>query len=211
MEKLIAGLLLPCGSGVVPEPVLVNGLDSLNMMVEGTIDAVTTTLGTDGDAVIVGYINDEGLILDLEFNYIASALFGREIVGNCVAVWGLNENGVYDGESYDLPSDIVDFINNQVMQTVATGYGTASILACFCDVAMGLGIANEDDVEYHSEQLMLSAQMGNIDGDHDAHIDYFINMIHDVLLHSETVENDIDGTIREWGEMVIGQLETRKA
>lgn len=211
MEKMIAGMLLPCGSGVVPEPVLVNGLDSLNMMVEGTIDAVTTTLGTDGDAVIVGYINDEGLILGLEFNYIASALFGREIVGNCVIVWGLNSDGVYDGESYDLPSDIVDFINNQVMETVATGYGTASILGVFCNIAMELGIESEDDIMWRSEQLMLSAQIGNIDSEHDSHIDFFINMIHKVLEHGETLEHDTDGEVTKWGEMIVEQLERRKA
>jgi hypothetical protein len=207
MENLVSGMLLPCGSGVMPEPVIVNGLDSLNMMVGGTIDAVTTTLDSD-TAVLVGYINDEGLFLDMEFNYIASALFNRSIVGNCVVVWGLNSNGVYDGENYDLPSAIVKFLNEELMQVVAKGYGTATILGAFCEVAEGLGLATYEDINYHSEQLMLSAQFGTKDAEHDAHIDYFINMIKAVM--AEAGDAELDDELSSWADIVLADLHERK-
>jgi hypothetical protein len=207
MENLVSGMLLPCGEGVMPEPVIVNGLDSLNMMVGGTIDAVTTTLDSD-TAVLVGYINDEGLFLDMEFNYIASALFNRHIVGNCVVVWGLNSNGVYDGESYDLPSAIVKFLNEELMQVVAKGYGTATILGAFCEVAIDLGLATHEDINYHSEQLMLSAQFGTKDAEHDAHIDYFINMIKAVM--AEAGDAELDDELSSWADIVLADLHERK-
>lgn len=51
----------------------------------------------------VGYVHDEGLLIGLPINYIASVMFGRILAGDCVVVGSLNENGEYDGESYDAP------------------------------------------------------------------------------------------------------------
>lgn len=211
MEKMTAGMFLPVGTGVQPEPVIVSGLESLNLMVGGTIDAVTTTLGEEKDCVIVGYINDEGMLLDLDFNYIASALFGRQILGDCVIVWGLNENGVYDGENHDLPTVIANFVMTELMEVVAKGYGTATVLSAFCEIAVEMGFVEEEDVAYHSEQLMLSAQMGRYDEEHDSHIDYFINMIKQVLAEGPQEDRDeIDSQVREWGLMILEDLILKK-
>ena len=212
MEAMTAGMFLPVGTGVEPEPVIVGGLESLQGMVGGTIDAITTTLGSDdNDCVIVGYINDDGIALDLDFNYIASALFGRQILGDCVIVWGLNENGVYDGHNHDLPTAIANFVMNELMHVVAKGYGTATLLSSFCEIAVEVGIAVEEEVAYHSEQLMLSAQMGRYGEEHDAHIDYFINMVREVLSHGPEVDRDeIDAQVREWGHMLLEDLTAKK-
>lgn len=51
----------------------------------------------------VGYVHDEGLLIGLPTNYIASVMFGRVLAGDCVVVGALNEKGEYDGESYDAP------------------------------------------------------------------------------------------------------------
>jgi hypothetical protein len=55
----------------------------------------------------VGYVNDEGLLIGLPVNIVASVLFGRPLVGNCVILGSLNENGEYDGENYDVPSALL--------------------------------------------------------------------------------------------------------
>lgn len=59
---------------------------------------------------VVGYVHDEGLLMGLDPNPIACALFGRFLVGNVVVVGTLNSEGVDDGESYDVPSEVVDFV-----------------------------------------------------------------------------------------------------
>lgn len=211
METMTAGLFLPVGTGVEPEPVIVGGLESLNLMVGGTIDAVTTTLGEDTGCVIVGYINDDGIALDLDFNYIASALFGRQIVGDCVIVWGLNEDGEYDGHNHDLPTAVANFVMTELMAIVAKGYGVATLLSSFCEIAIEFGIAEQEDVDYHSEQLMLSAQMGRYGEEHDSHIDYFINMVGEVLNRGPEVDRDEDDTqVREWGRMLLDGLTAQK-
>jgi hypothetical protein len=44
------------------------------------------------------------MLIGLEPNIIASVLFGRPLVGDCVVVGHLNERGEYDGEDHDVPS-----------------------------------------------------------------------------------------------------------
>ena len=57
---------------------------------------------------VVGYVNDEGLLIGLAPNVFASALFGRPLVGDCVVVGSLNERGEYDGENHDVPEFLCD-------------------------------------------------------------------------------------------------------
>jgi hypothetical protein len=74
-----------------------NGYPALREAVGGLIDCVS------GDANLVGYVNDEGLLIGLEPNFVASALFGRPLVGNCVVVSCVSPEGEYDGRDYDAP------------------------------------------------------------------------------------------------------------
>ena len=53
---------------------------------------------------IVGYVHDEGLLIGLPVNVVASMLFQRPLVGDCVVIGSLNEKGEYDGENHDVPS-----------------------------------------------------------------------------------------------------------
>jgi len=64
--------------------------------VGGLIDAVRA-------ADFVGYVHDEGLLIGLAPNIMASMLFQRPIMGEVVIVGCVNENGDYDGENYDVP------------------------------------------------------------------------------------------------------------
>lgn len=80
-----------------------NGHLVLNELCGGWIDCVRNNdaLGQD----IVGYVNDEGLLIGLDPNILASIIFGRPLVGNVVIVGALNEHGEYDGENHDIPED----------------------------------------------------------------------------------------------------------
>ena len=73
-----------------------NGHTLIHEIVGGWFDAVA------GEE-IVGYVHDEGLLIGLPLNAVASLLFQRPLVGDCVVVGSLNEKGVYDGENHDVP------------------------------------------------------------------------------------------------------------
>lgn len=73
-----------------------NAYDRLNELCGGWLDCVRLD-------DVVGYVNDEGLLIGLTPNVFASALFGQPLVGDCVVVGSLNESGEYDGENHDVP------------------------------------------------------------------------------------------------------------
>ncbi len=77
----------------VPEE---NGYQVLNELCGGWIDCVR-------NEDIVGYVNDEGLLIGLDPNVLASVLFGRPLVGDVVVLGALSEEGEYDGENHDVP------------------------------------------------------------------------------------------------------------
>lgn len=66
--------------------------------VGGWLDTVTTENG-----LVVGYLHDEGLLIGLPVNTVASLLFQRPLVGNVVLVGAVSPDGEYDGENHDLP------------------------------------------------------------------------------------------------------------
>jgi hypothetical protein len=78
----------------------------IHEIVEGWFDCVRSE-------TVVGYVHDEGLLIGLPVNVVASALFGRPLVGNCVILGALNERGEYDGENYNVPSGLLsqEFMN----------------------------------------------------------------------------------------------------
>lgn len=73
-----------------------NSYEVLRDAVGGLIDCVR-------NETLVGYVNDEGLLIGLEPNIVASAMFGRPLVGDCVVTSAVNEQGEYDGADYDAP------------------------------------------------------------------------------------------------------------
>ena len=62
------------------------------------------------------YVHDEGLLIGLEPNATATALYGAPIAGDVVLVGSLNAKGGYDGETYDIP----DFLNDPQFMNKAT-------------------------------------------------------------------------------------------
>ena len=60
---------------------------------------------------LIGYVHDEGLLLGLPLNPIATALFGRIIVGNCVVYNSVDSKGDYDGADHPLSLDQLNVIS----------------------------------------------------------------------------------------------------
>jgi len=159
MSTITAGWMLPAGTNVVPEPILVQGYEDLSETVGGWIDCVSTTMNHD-DVKIVGYVNDEGIILDLEFNYLATALFRQPLYGNCVVLWGLNEDGIEDGENYDVPEYVGQFINTTLANATAESYNMATMISLACDYAVEHGYKSADYVDKLSERCEEETRSG---------------------------------------------------
>ena len=60
----------------------------------------------------VGYVDDEGLMHGLEYNAIASALFGRYLVGRVVVLGSISPTGEYDGACYDCPESVYGIVSS---------------------------------------------------------------------------------------------------
>jgi hypothetical protein len=123
---IVEAILLPSGINTEPESVLVDDYTSIQNLVGGNFDCVRTDLGKPEEVALVGYVNDMGLVINLELNYLASALFGREIRGDAVVTWGLSPNGYYDGDNHDMPNWISCFLKTDLLMQTATAYNLAA-------------------------------------------------------------------------------------
>lgn len=59
----------------------------------------------DGD--YHGYVHDEGLLIGLPINPVATALFGRIMAGPCVVLGRFNDEGESDGHEYSVPANAI--------------------------------------------------------------------------------------------------------
>lgn len=87
-----------------------NNLEALQSIVGGWIDCVRSETHP-----VVGYVNDEGLMLGLPLNPIATAFFGRVLVGDAVLFGAYDEEGEYDGDNHDFPLELMDYINHHAV------------------------------------------------------------------------------------------------
>jgi hypothetical protein len=116
------------GIDIEPLPVAVSSLADLQRFVGGYVDAVRETFNPSQlfeeddipsearEFVGVGYVHDEGIILGLPVNRLASIVFGRELYGDVVMVSGTSPDDEYDGENYDVPSWFADAVHNGSLQ-----------------------------------------------------------------------------------------------
>lgn len=148
---VISAVLLRAGVGVEPEPLLLeNNLESLQNYVGGTIDAVRIQgqqINSDKESfTLVGYCHDEGLLLNLEMNWLASALFERELRGDIVLVSGTSESGEYDGENHDVPDDLVFWLKTSFLSRVANTYNEAHTLAAATQYALDKNLIKQSEI-----------------------------------------------------------------
>lgn len=142
--KPVSGALLPSGINAEIEPVMVGEYTHIQSLVGGAFDCVRTEI--DGH-VIVGYVHDEGLLIGLEQNWFASALFSRNLVGPCVIVSGESPSGEYDGDDYDLPENFYRFLTTKFTQHVADTYNEATTATIALELAQHFGLATEEELD----------------------------------------------------------------
>lgn len=78
----------------------------INAVVGGHFDCVRPVRGND----FVGYVHDEGLLIGMEPNALASAIFGKFLVGPCVIIGTINDHGQVDGDDHNLQVNDVQFL-----------------------------------------------------------------------------------------------------
>lgn len=158
----VAGVFLPCGVGVMPEPVFVGDWSDIQDKVGGLFDTVTTVLGEDNTAVVVGYVPDEIHDGD-EMNFLATSLFRRELRGNCVVVWGLDENGWYDGENHDLPEDVALWLCTGLLEQTADAYNEGVMLHLLLKEVVKRDILSDEAVKQLGDDLYNGVSHGDFD------------------------------------------------
>lgn len=157
----VAGALLPSGINKEIEPVMVGEYTHIQSLVGGAFDCVTTKVGGH---VIVGYVHDEGLLIGLEQNWFASALFERNLVGPCVIVGGESPTGNYDGENYDLPENFFQFLTTKFTEHVAETYNEATTATIVLSLAQKFGIATEEELDALVSTMADEMNTNNRDG-----------------------------------------------
>lgn len=123
----------------VPEE---NGYQVLNELCGGWIDCVRND-------DIVGYVNDEGLLIGLDANVLASVLFGRPLVGDVVVLGALSEEGEYDGENHDVPEQYLsDRFREVASAMLADERVTALVTATIADIDLTPRVTTLTDDEF---------------------------------------------------------------
>jgi hypothetical protein len=140
----VSAVLLKAGTGVEPESVVINGLESIQSLVGGNVEAVRVFAqkrDTDEPFELVGYCDDEGLVKESEMNWLASALFRQEIRGNVVVVTDAG-----DGEDGDVPDTFVKWLMSGFLRRVAETYNEASFIAEVMQFAVQNNLVPEDEI-----------------------------------------------------------------
>lgn len=102
MSEISMVVVFPTSIVQVPQEYMPVGTpmhEVINAQVGGHFDAVRPM---NRDQKFIGYVHDEGLLIGLEPNTLASALFGRFLCGPCVIVGTASESGIEDGEDHNL-------------------------------------------------------------------------------------------------------------
>lgn len=144
-------ILLQAGVGGDVIPVDVNGYKEIQDKVGGLFDVVRQQV--NDDIVAVGYVHDEGLLLDLDMNWVASALFMREIRGDVVVVNGYSPNGEYDGDDYDLPQAFIEYMKTTFLARVAEKYNESVMVTAILEQAIEMGIMTDGEVDEWLNEL----------------------------------------------------------
>lgn len=140
---------------------MVGDLESIQHYVGGCIDAVRTEL-EDG-TVIVGYCHDEGLLLGMETNWFASALFNQQLCGPVVLVSGTSPDGEYDGDNYDLPEQFYKYLTTKFTKRVAETYNETMIMSAGIALAKRVGIVDADEMADLDEELERASEGDDAD------------------------------------------------
>lgn len=162
--RTVSAVMLPQGAHTQPEPMLFEAGDykAIQQVVGGMFDAVRVNVsyGPNQDCVLVGYINDLGMYdPNCEMNFIASALFQRELRGNVLVVSGTNpEDGSYDGDSYDVPEWAWEGIRTDVLEETAEAYNDALLINFALKFGPKMGLLTEEKSEEVRQRIYAIAE-----------------------------------------------------
>ena len=117
MSQLVQGIFLPASGDIEPLPIPVGDHNDINARIGGHFDCVRQDinprdlLDDDDDDLdgatpftLIGYVHDEGRIINLPLNKCATMMFGQALYGDVVVVSGTSPSGEDDGESYSIPN-----------------------------------------------------------------------------------------------------------
>lgn len=157
------GMFLPCGSGVSPEPIFIEDYNSIQEAIGGHFDVVRHDVHDNGEhkGVIVGYVHDEGLLLGQQMNFLATNLFKRNLVGDCVVLWGTSPNGAYDGDDYDMPDFMVEYIQSELIESTSEAYNQSMMMGMAVKYAVKHGYISLDDAKDIANRLHQASVRSN--------------------------------------------------
>jgi len=168
MFGMKSAVLLKADTATEPVTVLLGGTTTdtvaeIQKMVGGNFDAVrrvaADTAGKVNKFTLVGYVHDEGMILNLPINPMASMLFDQHIFGDCVLVNATNpETQEDDGEDYDIPVQFADYLRESMFEEVQESVMFTKLLAKSASVALSAGVVTADELERVSKWMLNEAE-----------------------------------------------------
>lgn len=155
MFGMITGVVVYADPSKEPETVLLGGGDTdrvseIQQYVGGTFDAVrrgcSDTSGANKPFMLIGYVHDEGRILNMPMNSVASVLFDQHIFGDVLLVNGTNpETDEYDGETYGLPIAFADYIIRGMYPEIVDSMMFSKMLATAVGQAVKDGTITQEE------------------------------------------------------------------
>lgn len=156
----VIGCVLPAGVGGQIKRVIIEDLNDLQKLVGGYIEPVTAQFAEDFFVTML--VNEEGIQQNLEMNWIASALFMREIVGDVVLVRAQDDNGVLADDFLDLPTEFIGWLEERHMPKVANAYNQTLMVSAMFRLAVQENLIPEDEVEQFFIDTMVYLEGGEI-------------------------------------------------
>lgn len=156
----VIGCVLPAGVGGQIKRVIIGELEDLQKLVGGHIEPVTAQFA-DGFYVTM-LVNEDGISKDLEMNWIASALFMREIVGDVVLVRTQENDGELDYDFLDLPSEFINWLEERHMPRVADAYNQTLMVSAMFRLAVQENLISEEEVDEFFNDTMTYLEGGDI-------------------------------------------------
>lgn len=162
---LKVAMLLPEGANVSPEVVFVDDHNDISREIgDVPFDCVYMDLGEGAErAKFCGFVRDEFLFDGSKYNYLATNLFKREILGPCLVAWVLNAEHEDDGHIYDLPDRITEILSTHLVAGTAEAYNTSVILGYVTELSVKYGYWTEEQ----ATEVVTRMHRASVEGEPD--------------------------------------------
>lgn len=144
---LKAGILLPCGTGKFPDPVFYDDYKDIQSEIGGLFTTLEWEDDVEGTHVaITGFARDEITQDETNMNWFAAAMFNQPVFGDVLLAWHLSPNGEKDGDVYDLPDFVSQFVLTDFTEGVVNCYAEATIMSHLFVAAVNDGVIDDTDM-----------------------------------------------------------------